>query len=76
MRENKKALLIADDEKELRDVLSLLLAGDGYFVMTSEDGQAAVEMMSRDIDLCILDSFPALWRLRRSEKSTIPRSYF
>ncbi len=55
MRGNQKVILIADDEKEIRDIVSLLLSGDGYLVMTAEDGQAAVEMASSEIDLYILD---------------------
>ena len=55
MKDGKKYILIADDEKEIRDVLSLLLNGEGYAVICAEDGQAALEMASDDIDLCILD---------------------
>ena len=55
MKDGKKYILIADDEKEIRDVLSLLLNGEGYAVICAEDGQTAVEMASDDIDLCILD---------------------
>lgn len=55
MIDNKKVILIADDEKEIRDIVSLLLAGDGYLVKTAEDGQAAVEMAAPEIDLYILD---------------------
>ena len=55
MKDNKKVILIADDEKEIRDILSLLLTGDGYTVITAEDGQVAVEMASPEIDLYILD---------------------
>ena len=32
MREGKKLIAIADDEKEIRDVVSLLLTGEGYAV--------------------------------------------
>lgn len=55
MKDGKKCILIADDEKEIRDILSLLLTGDGYAVLAVEDGQAAVDQVSPDIDLCILD---------------------
>ena len=55
MKDNQKVILIADDEKEIRDIVSLLLAGDGYLVRTADDGQAAVEMASPEIDLYILD---------------------
>ena len=55
MREGKKLIAIADDEKEIRDVVSLLLMGEGYAVQTAEDGQTVVDQISEDIDLYILD---------------------
>ena len=55
MREGKKLIAIADDEKEIRDVVSLLLTGEGYAVQTAEDGQCVVDQCSPDIDLDILD---------------------
>ena len=55
MREGKKLIAIADDEKEIRDVLSLLLRGEGYAVQTAEDGADIVNQISADIDLYILD---------------------
>jgi len=55
MKNGKKVIAIADDEKEIRDILSLLLAGEGYVVVTAEDGQYLVEMISPEIDLYILD---------------------
>lgn len=55
MREGKKLIAIADDEKEIRDVVSLLLTGEGYAVQTAEDGQCAVDQCSPDVDLYILD---------------------
>ena len=55
MKDNKKVILIADDEKEIRDIVSLLLMGDGYLVITAKDGQSAIDMASSEIDLYILD---------------------
>lgn len=55
MKDGKKCILIADDEKEIRDILHILLSGDGYTVLMAEDGQAAAELASRDVDLYILD---------------------
>ncbi|MBQ8518681.1 MAG: response regulator transcription factor [Agathobacter sp.] len=54
--ENKKAnILIADDEKEIRDILKLLLEGEGYEVLAVADGRAVVEAAATNIDLYILD---------------------
>ncbi|MBR3787253.1 MAG: response regulator transcription factor [Firmicutes bacterium] len=55
MIDNKKCILIADDEKEIRDILTLLLNAEGYHVIAAEDGQEAVDKASDDIDLFILD---------------------
>ena len=55
MKDGKKFIAIADDEKEIRDVLNLLLSGEGYAVQTAEDGQDLVNQISADIDLYILD---------------------
>lgn len=55
MIDNKKCILIADDEKEIREILTLLLTAEGYHVISSEDGQAVVDNASEDIDLFILD---------------------
>ena len=55
MKDGRKFVLVADDEKEIRDVLALLLSGEGYTVACAEDGQAALDMASREVDLYILD---------------------
>ncbi len=55
MKDGKKYILVADDEKEIRDVLTLLLSGEGYTVVCANDGQAALEMANGDVDLYILD---------------------
>lgn len=55
MKDGKKHILIADDEREIREVVTLLLRGEGYSLVTAEDGQMAVELSSPEIDLYILD---------------------
>lgn len=55
MKDGKKRILIADDEKAIRDILTLLLTGEGYCVLSAEDGQQAVELASPEVDLYILD---------------------
>jgi len=50
MKEGKKWILAADDDPELRQILKLLLSGEGYTVQTVEDGQAAVEAAREEID--------------------------
>lgn len=55
MKNNKSYILIADDEKEIRDILKLLLEGEGYEVMAVADGASAVKEACPEIDLYILD---------------------
>ena len=55
MKNGKKYILIADDEQEIRELLKLLLSGEGYHVLCAEDGAQAVKMANEEIDLYILD---------------------
>jgi len=49
-------ILIADDEKEIRELLRLYLENEHYQVLEAEDGQQALDLLRRQkIDLCILD---------------------
>lgn len=61
MRNGKKLIVVADDDREIRDVLSLLLGGEGYEVLTAADGHEALSLATPDADLYILDvNMPAL----------------
>ncbi len=55
MKKNK--ILIVDDDPDIREVLSVLLGGEGYDVLEAEDGEKALEHIKKDrlIDLIILD---------------------
>ena len=55
MENNKNKILIADDEKEIREILRLLLTGEGYEVIVAENGQEVVQQADETIDLYILD---------------------
>ena len=55
MRNEKNCILIADDEKEIRDILYLLLSSEGYEVIVVTNGSEAVRSAREDIDLYILD---------------------
>ena len=49
-------ILVADDEKDIRSVLSLYLEDAGYEVVEAADGLQALEALeSQEIDLCLLD---------------------
>ena len=55
MKKNKTYILVADDEKEIRDILKLLLENEGYEVITAEYGAEVLQKACEDIDLYILD---------------------
>ena len=52
---DKKNILIADDEAEIREVLELLLTGEGYNVISCADAEEVLASASDNIDLYILD---------------------
>jgi len=55
MKDGKKYILIADDDREIREILGLLLSSEGYAVITAKDGISAAELACKEIDLYILD---------------------
>lgn len=55
MEQGKNKILIADDEKEIRDLLQMLLTDAGYVVVTAENGKEAVEKADATVDLFLLD---------------------
>lgn len=49
-------ILIADDEKEIRDLLRLYLENEHYQVLEAQDGMQALELVRKQrVDMCILD---------------------
>ena len=55
MKDGKKCILVVDDEKEIREILGLLLAAEGYTVLTAQDGLQAAQMAAPEVDLYLLD---------------------
>ncbi|MCT4594406.1 MAG: response regulator transcription factor [Anaeromicrobium sp.] len=49
-------ILVVDDEKEIRDLLSIYLKGEGYDTILGSDGEEALHILNNQkIDLIILD---------------------
>ena len=72
-------ILVTDDERDIRQVLKLLLENSGYEVIEASNGAQAVDVIMADnsIDLCImdvmmpvLDGVEAAARIRRN--SSVP----
>ncbi|MBC5689973.1 response regulator transcription factor [Mediterraneibacter sp. NSJ-55] len=54
MRDTK--ILIVDDNPEIREIIQILLGGEGYAVEGAKDGHTALELLSEEnYDLIILD---------------------
>lgn len=75
--EGRNRILIADDSEEIREIIEILLTGEGYEVLAAKNGQEAVDMVDDTIDLFILDvvmpmksGFRACVEIR--EKTTAP----
>lgn len=48
-------ILIVDDNPEIREILEVLLTSEGYQVIVAKNGQEAIALANKDIDLYILD---------------------
>lgn len=71
-------ILVADDEKEIRELLRLYLEKDGYHVLEAKDGRAALSVLEQEeVDMALLDimmpeldGYKVLKKIR--ENSNIP----
>lgn len=52
---DRQKILFADDNPEIREILRLLLTGEGYEVAEASSGEQALELLDDDTDLVILD---------------------
>ncbi|WP_145335694.1 response regulator transcription factor [Paenibacillus xylanexedens] len=52
---NNKQILIADDNSEIREIVKILLESESYEVIEAVDGQDAVDQVTEETDLIILD---------------------
>src|SRR6188474_561955 len=49
-------VLVVDDERSMRELLSIVLRRDGYEVLIAEDGAAGLELLKRErVDILITD---------------------
>lgn len=55
MKDGKKCILIADDDRQICDILRILLSSEGYTVLITDNGKQAAEMASDEVDLYLLD---------------------
>lgn len=48
-------ILVVDDDKDIRELLVILLQAEGHEVYEAENGEVAIEKAKEDINLIILD---------------------
>lgn len=64
MQERRKKILVADDDPDILEVLTLILEENGYEVETTSDGQT-LHMLERNLpDLLLLDIWMSGWHGR------------
>ncbi|MDT5293445.1 MAG: hypothetical protein QOJ76_325, partial [Acidobacteriota bacterium] len=52
----RKSILVVDDEKSQREILEMILSGEGYDVTTASSGEAALKMAhDHRFDLVLTD---------------------
>ena len=52
----RKSILVVDDEKSQREILEMILSGEGYDVTTASSGEAALKFVEdRHFDLVLTD---------------------
>ncbi len=55
MEETTK-ILVVDDNPEIREIIQILLEGEGYAISQAENGAIALQLLSEEsFDLIILD---------------------
>ena len=73
-----KTILLADDEEDIRDVLSIYLSDMGYSVITAENGRQALEIFKKekpaivlsDIKMPAMDGIELLKEIKKREPET------
>lgn len=52
---DKQKILIVDDEPDIRQILTILLEGEGYDTLCACDGEEAVKLVDETVSLIVLD---------------------
>ena len=53
---HRPVILVADDDPDIRSILTMLLREEGYRILEAADGQEALDhALSRSVDLILLD---------------------
>ncbi len=53
---SKETILVVDDEKEIRDLITIYLKNEGYEVLQAGDGEESLELLKKnEVHLIVLD---------------------
>lgn len=71
-----KTILVAEDERDIAEVVRMFLEGEGYRVIEAENGERAVEVARRelpdlimmDLNMPVLDGIGAAKRIREDPR--------
>ena len=55
MSEHREKILVVDDDRQIREVVRVLLESEGYSVSEAESGEAALSLLNEEVSLVILD---------------------
>ena len=78
LKEEQMAILLVDDEQDIRDVLEVALVDAGHTVLTAENGQEALAVFEQshpaiiitDIKMPVMDGIELLQRVKRDSPET------
>ncbi len=78
LKEEQLAILLVDDEQDIRDVLEVALIDAGHVVLTAENGQEAMKVFRHDrpaivitdIKMPVMDGIELLQRIKRDAPET------
>jgi DNA-binding response OmpR family regulator len=79
-RGDQLVILVVDDEPMIRDIIRIVLEGEGYFILTAADGEEAlglsraipeaIHLFLVDVDMPKLDGLQLRERLREERPAT------
>ena len=52
---DRQAILVVEDEPDIREGIRILLGGEGYIILEAGSGEAALSKLNEAVDLVILD---------------------
>ncbi len=78
-----RAVLVVDDDRQVRELLRQVLTSKGYAVLTASDGRAALDLLRRhgDVGLALVDVLmpsadgPAVLDALRQERPGLPACF-